>query len=84
MSLSVKSRKRESDGEFRKKRTRLIVSAIFTLAIMYFAMGGMIGLPIPKIFEGTDGAIWLALLQLALCLPVVILNYKFFKNGLNI
>ena len=73
----------ESDGEFRKKRTRLIVSAIFTLAIMYFAMGGMIGLPIPKIFEGTDGAIWLALLQLALCLPVVILNYKFFKNGFS-
>lgn len=73
----------ESNLEFRKKRTRLIVSALFTLAIMYFAMGGMIGLPIPKNFVGTDGALWLALLQLALCLPVVILNFHFFKNGFS-
>jgi cation transport ATPase len=73
----------ESNREFRKKRTRLIVSALFTLAIMYFAMGSMIGLPIPTFFKGTDGALWLALLQLALCLPVVILNFHFFKNGFS-
>ena len=74
---------RENDGEFQKKRTRLIVSAIFTLMIMYVAMGGMIGLPIPPFLKGTEGAIYTALLQLALCLPVVILNFKFFKNGFS-
>ena len=67
----------EDNGEFRKKRFYLIVSAIFTAAIMYFAMGGMIGLPTFEFLQGTDGAIYASLLQLALCVPVVILNFRF-------
>ena len=81
--VKEQQKKTETDREFQKKRTRLIISAAFTLAIMYFAMGGMIGLPIPRFLEGTDGAIFMALLQLALCLPVVVLNFKFFKNGFS-
>ena len=81
--VKEQQKKTETDREFQKKRTRLIISAAFTLAIMYFAMGGMIGLPIPSFLKGTDGAIFMALLQLALCLPVVVLNYKFFKNGFS-
>ena len=81
--VKEQQKKTETDREFQKKRTRLIISAAFTLAIMYFAMGGMIGLPIPSFLKGTDGAIFMALLQLALCLPVVVLNFKFFKNGFS-
>ncbi len=73
---------RESDGaEFRNKRTRLIVSAVFTALLMYLSMGGMLGMPLPPFFVGVENALLLALAQLILTLPVVILNFKFFKNG---
>ncbi len=71
----------EEIDEYRKKRTHLIISALFTLAVMYLSMGGMVGLPIPKILSGTDGALLMAMVQLMLTLPVIILNFKFFKKG---
>ena len=71
----------QADAEFRGRRARLIVSAIFTLAVMYLAMGGMLGLPIPSFLAGVENALAMGLAQLALTLPVVILNFKFFKNG---
>ncbi len=71
----------QASAEFRKKRTRLILSAIFTLLIMYLSMGGMLGLPIPPFLTGTEHALLMAFSQLVLTLPVVILNFKFFKSG---
>ncbi|MBQ7347447.1 MAG: heavy metal translocating P-type ATPase [Clostridia bacterium] len=73
----------KKDGAFRKSLIVLIVSVCFTLAVMYLSMGGMIGLPIPSIFLGTENAIYMALAQLVLTLPVLILNFKFFRNGFS-
>ena len=69
--------------EFRNSLIRLIISACFTLAVMYLAMGGMMGLPIPKFLSGTEHALPMAVTQLLLTLPVVILNFKFFRNGFS-
>ena len=69
----------KSSGEFKKRLIVLILSAFFTLGVMYLSMGGMVGLPIPAALTGTDGALPMALCQLALTLPVIILNFKFFK-----
>ena len=66
-------------GEFQKSLLRLIISSIFTLGVMYLSMGGMIGLPIPSIL--TEKPILMATSQFLLTLPVLILNFKFFKNG---
>jgi len=78
-------RDRERDDfpnrEFRNKCIRLIVSAVFTLAVMYFSMGGMIGLPIPYFLAGAENAIFMAFAQLLIILPVLIINFHFFKNG---
>ena len=57
------------------------VSVAFTLALMYFSMGGMIGLPQPPFMSGEKGAAALALTQLLLCLPVIYVNFTYFKNG---
>ena len=76
---------KEDDGAEKKEHRRLIVklllSAFFTLLVMYFSMGGMIGLPIP--FLLLQEPVLMALLQLIITLPVVILNFKFFKNGFS-
>ncbi len=75
------TKKESGNGEFRSARIRLILSGIFTLAVMYFAMGGMIGLPIPFFLK--ENALAMGLCQLALTLPVLILNFKFFRNGFS-
>ena len=60
---------------------RLCVSIAFTLALMYFSMGGMIGLPQPPFMVGEAGAAAMALTQMLLCLPVIYVNFSYFKNG---
>lgn len=67
--------------ELRRSKIRLIASIVLSLVLMYVAMGGMIGLPTFAIFA-TD-PIFFALVQLALTLPVVLLNIRFFRNGFS-
>ena len=69
--------------ESRARLIRLILSALFTLGVMYLSMGGMIGLPIPSFLTGDAGGLFMALAQLILTLPVIVLNFKFFKNGFS-
>lgn len=60
---------------------RLCISVAFTLALMYFSMGGMVGLPQPPFMRGETGAAAMALTQMLLCLPVIYVNFSYFKNG---
>lgn len=72
-------KKNIADDEFRSGLCRLIISGIVTLVLMIVAMGHMMGIPMPKLF--TEHGYLFGLLQLALTLPVIIINRKFFKNG---
>lgn len=74
-----KRKKSIADEEFSKGLRRLIASAVITVVLMIVAMGEMIGIPMPHIFH-THPYIF-ALVQLVLTLPVVIINFRFFKNG---
>ncbi len=73
------SKKNIADEEFKQGLRRLIWSGAITLALMVVAMGHMVGIPMPHIFH-KHGYLF-ALLQLALTLSVVMINFKFFKNG---
>lgn len=61
--------------------TRLLVSLVFCVILMYFSMGGMIGLPLPSFLNGSENAVSLALLQLVLCIPVWFVNFPYFSVG---
>ena len=76
-----KSSKAENiaDDELKKGTKRLIWSALITAVLMVVAMGHMVGIPMPTIFS--EYPFVFALAQLFLALPVVIINFKFFKNG---
>ena len=67
----------------KEMKTRMIVSAIFLVVLMYVTMGHMVGLPLPHVMHGTHGALVFALLQFFLTLPVVILNRSYFSRGLK-
>lgn len=62
-------------------KTRLVVSLVFMVLLMYVAMGHMVGLPLPFFLMGTENAVSFALVQLLLCLPIVYVNFSYYTNG---
>ena len=69
------------DEALHEMKKRIIVSAVFMVVLMYFSMGEMVGLPLPSYAAGMDGMFALALTELVLTLPIVIINRKYSING---
>ena len=78
-NASAKGKEKTDRSEIRSVLLRLIVSGVILLPLMYFAMGHMLGAPIPPLLEGNPVAV--ALIQMLLSLSVMIINQKFFING---
>ena len=68
-------------AEARRVRIRLIVSFIFTIPLFYLDMGHMYGWPLPGVFLGHENMMTFGLTQFLLVIPVVAVNFKFFRNG---
>ncbi len=68
-------------AEAHRVRVRLIVSFIFTIPLFYLDMGHMYGWPLPGIFLGHENMMTFGLTQFLLVIPVVAVNFKFFRNG---
>ena len=71
----------QADDELHEMKTRILVSAVFLIILMYFSMGPMFGLPLPGFVSGAEHAFALALVQFLLTLPIVFINRKYFING---
>ena len=69
------------DDELREMKHRLIWSILFTVPLFYISMGHMMGWPLPAVFHGDASAIVLAFTQFLLVIPVVFVNFKFFRVG---
>ncbi|MBQ8229566.1 MAG: heavy metal translocating P-type ATPase [Clostridia bacterium] len=67
---ALKERKPQPD----KLKKRFFLSLVFLIPLMYFSMGGMIGLPQPNAKIG-------ATVQMLLALAVIAVDFKFFTSG---
>ena len=72
--------------ELRRKERELIVSAIFSCALLYVSMGQMLpfglpALPLPDLFSMHTHSMNFAVLQLMLAIPVLYCGRNFFING---
>lgn len=67
--------------QYNDLRKRLIVSFIFAIPLFYLVMAHMFGLPVPERFVGPEGALPLALTQLLLIIPIVGINFAYFRVG---
>lgn len=76
-----KSIKKTNDDEITSMKFRLKVSIVFLAILMYFSMGSMIGLPLPKFLSGEGNPVGFALTQLLLVLPVMYVNRKYYISG---
>ena len=65
-----------------RESVRLLVSLPVMIILMYIAMGEMMGLPVPALISMKHAPVAFALVQLALTLPVIAVNFKFFSSGI--
>ena len=70
-----------AQSEAKQVKLRLIISIIFTVPLFYLSMGHMFGWPLPACFLGDANAITFAFTQFLLLLPVIFVNFKFFRVG---
>ena len=60
-------------------KKRLIASIVLLAVLMYFSMGHMVGLPLPKWFDGNHVAV--GLVQFILSALITVINQSFFVRG---
>ena len=67
--------------EYEAVKKRLKLSLIFAVPLSYISMGHMMGWPLPEVFLGVENAMIFSLTLLLLVIPVVFINFKFFRVG---
>lgn len=67
--------------EHKQMKKRLILSFIFLIPLFYISMGHMMGAPLPGFLSGHENALAFAFTQFLLSLPIVFVNFKYFRNG---
>ena len=70
-----------NNAALKKDLHKLIVSFILLILLMYVSMGHMVGLPLPPFLTGHSNALWYALTQLVITIPVLIIYRKYFISG---
>jgi Cu+-exporting ATPase len=71
----------EKGEEIKSLKTRVIISAFFTIPLLYIAMGPMIGIPLVSFLQPMENPLANALLQLVLTIPVLVMGHKFYFVG---
>lgn len=73
--------RRDQDAALRRRKKHLIWSVVFLVPLFYLSMGHMMGLPLPQVLH--IHPLLLACLQLALVIPILILNRNYFTVGFS-
>ena len=73
--------RREQEAAARAMGRRLLWSVVCLVPLFYLSMGHMMGLPVPSVLHHQP--LLAALVQLALCLPILILNRSYFTVGFS-
>lgn len=72
---------KQQDEVARRMGRRLLWSVICLVPLFYISMGHMLGLPIPGVFH--ENHLAMALTELALVIPILILNRAYFTVGFS-
>ena len=80
-SEQIDEEKERRQKEVKTLWKKFIISAVFSIPLLYIAMGHMIGLPIPQLINPAFNPFNFGLAQLILTIPVIIAGYKFYTVG---
>lgn len=68
--------KEEKESEIKKLKLRFLLSLIFSLPVIYMVMGGMVGFPMPEVFEKYG-----ILIQAVLSTAVILASFNIWRSG---
>lgn len=89
-ALEIENKVKVDEDKLRKEKeiktlwTKFIISAIFSIPLLYIAMGPMVSwwnVPIPSWLEPMQYPLTYALVEILLVIPVVIAGYRFYTVG---
>lgn len=70
-----------AETQIGQMKTRLIVSFVFLIPLLYISMGHMLHFYLPSWLQGTPNALTFAFTQFLLTLPVVFVNRSYYQIG---
>ena len=73
--------KEKNDQSVLQMKKRLFLSFIFFIPLFYITMGHMVGLPLPSFLTKLEYIYIYASIQLLLCIPIIVINFKYYKVG---
>lgn len=79
----VDQEKQRREKEMKTLWTKFLVSAIFTVPLLYIAMGHLLNFPLPEIIMEEKNPLNFALVQLILAVPIVSAGYRFYTVGFS-
>ncbi len=77
----IDSDKLRKEKEIKVLWKKFIVSLVFSVPLLYIAMGGMLGWPLPSFLSPMEYPLVYALIELVLVIPVVIAGNRFYTVG---
>ena len=80
---AIDSHKAAKEREIRTMWTKFIVSASFSIPLLYIAMAHMLGWPLPAALHPMDYPLRFALIQIALVIPAIVAGYRFYVVGVR-
>lgn len=81
--IAVDADKERKEKERKTLWNRFVISAIFTVPLLYMAMGHMLMFPLPDILHPEMNPLMFAYVQLVLVIPSMIAGYKFYTVGFS-
>lgn len=79
----IDEEKARREKEMKVLWRKFLVSAIFTVPLLYIAMGHLMGIMLPDIIEPMINPLNFALVQMFLTIPIVIAGNKFYSVGIK-
>lgn len=78
---AAEDKQKAKEKQIKNMWQRFWISAVFTVPLLYIAMGHMIGLPLPGFLDPMSSPVAFSTTQLILLLPVLYLGTPFFTVG---
>jgi Cu+-exporting ATPase len=69
------------EREIMSLRRRFVTAAVFTVPLLYIAMGHMVGLALPPQLHPEHNALTFALAQIGLTVPILLAGHRFYTVG---
>lgn len=75
--------KERREKEMKTLWNKFLIATVFSIPLLYIAMGHMLGFPMPEIIMAEMNPLNFGLIQLFLTIPIIVAGYRFYTVGFS-